>query len=424
MEMTKPTMWNLFVCIDRLLVEGYGYCLLVGEIRQGTRMLLDDPEEPLLVAEMISIGNSRHVRMWWSMNSPSELIDLLFCGHRTLGADGTPPPGTLKFGSCENRGQSPNQSIHSDESDSDGQQPKSSTAAARRITRLSIKRTGSSMRKSGQRVRRGPADSDELEPDSDRSSATRGVQPLDPGFIPSSTKQPSAPPTDLGIRALKSGRQIGRESDLKKVFPLSTWTAVNRSGKRDPAVMAEVDKMNGPAETAEPPRKVARSVPIIDCSIEGKLDRLHGEVNRTQQPTATPSLPNSPPPLAPNPSHDLASAASEQLQLRTLAEPLLMLTSCAQQPATTSVTQLGTPSRSHSPCNLCTDDALVAMAAADAGRKLGPAASSRPSSSGYFTPGKLRLQLPGLSYAMLAAGPTALSAETDLRSPLQCISAH
>ena len=40
-------MQNLFVYIDRVLAWGYGYHLLVGVTRQGTRMLLDDPEEPL-----------------------------------------------------------------------------------------------------------------------------------------------------------------------------------------------------------------------------------------------------------------------------------------------------------------------------------------------------------------------------------------
>jgi len=122
-------------------------------------------------------------------------------------------------------------------------------------------------------------------------------------------------------------------------------------------------------------------VPIIDRNIEGEPDRLHGEVNWSWQPTATPCPPNSPPALAPNQSHDLASAASEQLQLRTLAEHLLMLAFCAQQPANTSATQVGTPSRGHSASNLFADDALVDMAAADAGRKSGPAASSRGSSS-------------------------------------------
>ena len=60
-------------------------------------MLLDDPEEPLTVAEMISIGNSRHLRMWWSMNSAREPMDLLCCGHRTRGEDGTPPLRRCEF---------------------------------------------------------------------------------------------------------------------------------------------------------------------------------------------------------------------------------------------------------------------------------------------------------------------------------------
>jgi len=90
--MTGPTMRNLFVCIDRVLARGYGYRLLVGATRQGTSMLLDDLEEPLLpVAKMISIGNSRHVRIWWSMNSPSQPMDLLLCGHCPLEEMGLPP---------------------------------------------------------------------------------------------------------------------------------------------------------------------------------------------------------------------------------------------------------------------------------------------------------------------------------------------
>jgi len=94
--------------------------------------------------------------------------------------------------------------------------------------------------------------------------------------------------------------------------------------------MAEADKLNGPADAAEPLRKVARGVPIIYSSIEDEPDRLHGEVNRSRQPRATPIPPNSSSPLASNASHDRASAASEQLQLRTSAEDLLMLSSSAQ----------------------------------------------------------------------------------------------
>jgi len=111
--------------------------------------------------------------MWWSMNSPTEPMDLLFCGPRTRGEDGTPPCGADSFDPRENRGQSPNPSVDSDESDSDGHQPKSSPAAAKTITRLSTKKTGSSMPKTGQRVPCSRADVDEPEPDSKGSSATK-----------------------------------------------------------------------------------------------------------------------------------------------------------------------------------------------------------------------------------------------------------
>jgi len=190
MEITEFTMRNLFVSIDRVLARGYGYCLLFGATRHSTRMLLDNPEEPLPVPKMTSITNSRHVHMWWSMNSPSKPMDLLFCGHRTRGEDRTPAPRALNFGRRDNQGQSPNPSVDSDEFDSDGYQPESSTAAAKRITRLSTKKTRSSMRKTGQRVRSGPADMDEPEPDSNGSSATKVAQALDSNFTPSRRKQP------------------------------------------------------------------------------------------------------------------------------------------------------------------------------------------------------------------------------------------
>jgi len=92
MEMTEPTMWNLHMCIDRVLARGYGCRLLVGATRQGTCMLLDDPQEPLPVAKTISIRNSRHVCMWWSRNSPSKPMDLLFVAIAPVEKMGLPPP--------------------------------------------------------------------------------------------------------------------------------------------------------------------------------------------------------------------------------------------------------------------------------------------------------------------------------------------
>ena len=311
------------------------------------------------------------------MNLPGEPMDLLVCGHRTSGRRLDCPRGAVNFGPRDNRGQSPNQSVHSNESDSEGHQPELSAAATTRITRLSSKKARSRMRKTRPLVHSSASDVDELEADSNRSSATKVIRALNSGFTPSARKQlePSAPPTDLGIRALRSGGQIGKETDLKKVFRLYTQTAVNCSGKWDLGAMAEADKPNSLADAAEPGRKVARGMPIIDSSIDGELDRLHGEVNQSRPPTTTPSPPKSPPLLAPNPSHNLASEASEQLQVRTSAEHLLMLASGAQLPADTSATQVGRLSRSHSPSNLCADDGLVYMAAADAGRILDLATS-------------------------------------------------
>ena len=97
--------------------------------------------------------------------------------------------------------------------------------------------------------------------------------------------------------------------------------------------MAEANIRGSPADVAEPPRTVARSVPIIDTSIEGEPDILLAELNQSWECTARPSQPNGPHPLVHNPSHAPSSVAYEQLQLRKSAKHLLMLASGAQQPA-------------------------------------------------------------------------------------------
>jgi len=112
------------------------------------------------------------------------------------------------------------------------------------------------MGKTGQRVRTGLADSDDSEPQSNCSSATKVVRALDCGFTLSTSKQRSAHSTDLGICDVISGRQIGSETDLKKVFWLSTRRAVNSSGKADQGAIAEADEPNSPADAGEPARKV------------------------------------------------------------------------------------------------------------------------------------------------------------------------
>ena len=97
--------------------------------------------------------------------------------------------------------------------------------------------------------------------------------------------------------------------------------------------MAELNELNSPAEPAEPPRKVTRLMLATDSSVEVEPKRSHEEFNLSNQPTNRLIPPISPPPLASSPSHDLAPTAVEQVQLRALAEHLLMLASGVGQPA-------------------------------------------------------------------------------------------
>jgi len=137
MELTEPSFPNLLACIDKTMAQGVGFCILIGTTRQGTRLLQNDPEEPLLLAEMIRIANSRLVRICWSLNPPSEPMDLLFCCHRRNDTeDSTRPSGEIMFAPRDNRGPPPDASddgsAGSDNGQSsDGHQPESCAAAAK-----------------------------------------------------------------------------------------------------------------------------------------------------------------------------------------------------------------------------------------------------------------------------------------------------
>ena len=137
MELTEPSFPNLLACIDKTMAQGVGFCILIGTTRQGTRLLQDDPEEPLPLGEMIRITNSQLVRIWWSLNPASEPMDLLFCCHRRNDTeDSTPPPGEIRLVPCDNQGSAPDAtddgSAGSDDGQSsDGHQPESSAAAAK-----------------------------------------------------------------------------------------------------------------------------------------------------------------------------------------------------------------------------------------------------------------------------------------------------
>jgi len=152
MELAKPTLANLLAGIDRILSRGFEYRMVVGERGQGTRLLRDHPEEPLLVAEMIRITNGSHVRIWWSLNPPSEPMDLLFGAHLSTNTeDSTPAPGDLQFDPRDNQGTpSEEQWPSSDEEpNSDGHRPELSAAAAKRTTSSTTTRSGNTRKKTG-----------------------------------------------------------------------------------------------------------------------------------------------------------------------------------------------------------------------------------------------------------------------------------
>ena len=76
--MTEPTRVNLLKQIDTVLPCGVGYRQLIAAIRYNTVLLLDDPEGPLPILEMINITANRHVRIWWGQSLLAKLLDLLF----------------------------------------------------------------------------------------------------------------------------------------------------------------------------------------------------------------------------------------------------------------------------------------------------------------------------------------------------------
>jgi len=224
-ELTEPTFPNLLAGIDKTMALGVGFRMLIGTTRKGTRLLQDDPVEPLPLAEIILITNSRLVRIWWSLHPPSEPMDLLFCCHqRNDTEDSTPPPGEIRFAPDDNRGTPPDASDDGsadsdDGQSSDGHQPESCAAAAKRTTSTWTTWSGNTSKKMGLTHRINWVDVGESEPES-------------------SGTQASVPSANLGTRVLRSSRQGERETDLKK----ASRTPPNNSAKRNLAVMQEADE--------------------------------------------------------------------------------------------------------------------------------------------------------------------------------------
>ena len=91
LEVSEPTLYNLHAAIDRHLIRGVGYRHLVGATRYGSLLLLDSPEDPLPLYEIIVLYNDTQIRIWWGQFPATEPMDLLFQRDRT----GESEPGTL-----------------------------------------------------------------------------------------------------------------------------------------------------------------------------------------------------------------------------------------------------------------------------------------------------------------------------------------
>ena len=153
MELTELTFPNMLAGIDKTMAPGVAFRMLIDATGQGTCLLQDNPQKPLLLAEMIRMTNNQLVRIWCSLNPPSEPMDLLFCCHRRNDTeDSTPPPGEIRFAPRDNRGPPPDAwddgSAGSDDGQSsDGHQPESSAAAAKRTTSSRTTRSGNTTKR-------------------------------------------------------------------------------------------------------------------------------------------------------------------------------------------------------------------------------------------------------------------------------------
>jgi len=202
MELTEHTFPNLLAGINKTMAPGVGFRMVIGTTGQGKRLLQDDPEEPLPLVEMIRIINSRLVPIWWSLNPPSEPMDLLFCCHgRNDTEDSTPPRGEIRFAPRDKRGPPPDGSDDGSAGSDDGQssaghQPESSAAAAKQTTSTRTTRSENTTKKTGRTHHINWADVDESEPES-------------------SGTQASVPRANLGTLVLRSSRQGERETEVK-----------------------------------------------------------------------------------------------------------------------------------------------------------------------------------------------------------------
>ena len=133
----------MHTAIDGHLVRGIGYRHLVGATRYGSHLLLDSPEDPLPLSEMIVLYDDTQICIWGGECPPTEPMELLVQRHRHSESEpGTLAPFAYGYGGRDNRDDSNPNNVTSEETeahleshsaaDSNGGQPESSATTAKR----------------------------------------------------------------------------------------------------------------------------------------------------------------------------------------------------------------------------------------------------------------------------------------------------
>jgi len=219
-------------------------------------------------------------------------MDLLFCGyHGSASKSGTDSAVNLHFTRGPNRAPSPDSLQSSDNDSLEGMNPESSAMAAKRAM-LSKTTTTKNLTRNTRTVQCSViVDIDERGSDSNvfynagANPASTQILALHSNTPPPPGKQ-SYPTANLNSCILQSGKQSGSGTIMKKVSRLLTWTAVNSNGKPGREAMTEAGEPNSPADTAEPPRNIIRSLPTESHSQHINSPALTSNMSDNEAATA------------------------------------------------------------------------------------------------------------------------------------------
>ena len=174
---------------------------------------------------MVPLHSDRDLRIWWSMNTQNEQMDLLFYGHRaTANEAGTSSLVSFFFSRRNNRGPPPEEPQSDDDGSDNGMNPESSTTAAERAPKNSMKKRGT-VERSGLADVNVPVSDDDGFSVVGTDLVSTAIQASPPNSMLSPGKQ-SYPHANLNSGALRPSQQTRRETNIKEVSGLATCTHV------------------------------------------------------------------------------------------------------------------------------------------------------------------------------------------------------